>query len=133
MFLFLVGCNEKSTEVETFVKIFQLGKCNSYNLTKVTSDSLCFDYKFDKFLILNFCVKGNCCPDSNRFVFNYIIKENEINIFVDDVAPNLCKCICTYTIHTEITGLTNQKYLVSCFIKNNDDYVVLHKREIVKK
>ena len=132
LLLFLIGCNEKSTETETFIKIYQLGKCNSYNLTKVTSDSLCFNYKFESSLVLDFCVKGNCCPDSNRFIFNYKINENQIDIFVDDIAPNLCKCICNYTIHADILGLSNSKYFVKCYSKDNGEYKILHEREVYK-
>ncbi len=132
LLLILVGCDEKSTESETFVKIFQLGKCISYNFAKVSSDSLCFNYRFENSLRIDFCVKGNCCPDSNRFVFDYKIKENQIDIFVDDIAPNLCKCICTYTIHADILGLSNSKYFVKCYTKSDGEYKVLHEREVYK-
>ncbi|MCX7876535.1 MAG: hypothetical protein N2321_10270 [Melioribacteraceae bacterium] len=123
---------EKITENEPVVKIYQDGKCRNYGLNKINNDSLCFDYKFDKSLSINFCVKGNCCPDSNRFIFNYKLNNSQIEIFVDDVAPNLCKCICTYVINAEINGLLNKKYTVTCYIKNNNEYKLLHKREIGK-
>ena len=71
VFIGFVSCVEKITENEPVVKIYQDGKCRNYGLNKINNDSLCFDYKFDKSLSINFCVKGNCCPDSNRFIFNY--------------------------------------------------------------
>lgn len=132
LLLFFIGCIEKSTETETFINIYQFGKCNSYYFAKVSSDSLCFKYRFENSLIIDFCVNGNCCPDSNRFVFNYKIKENQIDIFVDDIAPNLCKCICNYTIHADILGLSNTKYFVKCYIKDNGEYKILHERIIYR-
>lgn len=132
LLIFVIGCREKISDANPSVSIKQIGKCNYNKLSKTSSDSLCFDYKFKNSLIIDFCVKGNCCPDSNRFVFESNIVEDQVLITVTDVAPNLCKCICTYTIHGEIAGLTNSSYFVTCILKNDDVTQTIHKKEVFR-
>ncbi|MBM4172521.1 MAG: hypothetical protein FJ214_11685 [Ignavibacteria bacterium] len=106
----------------------QIPGCNrKIMLEKSVQKDSCFSYTFRDTLKINFCVIGNCCPDSNRFLVDYKIKSDTINVIVNDIAPNLCRCICNYTIQTKITGLTKEKYLFICSYEN------IEYKEIVKK
>ncbi len=109
--------NEISTNTENeainFIS-YQVGACNgSSSLEKVVRDS-CFSYSFYDTLKIDFCVSGNCCPDTNRFVTTYKLNSDTINVTVVDTAGHLCKCICNYKIHIELSGLTNNHYFFYC-------------------
>ncbi len=118
LILFIFSCEtitQSPSEKLTFSS-HQISSCNgSNNLNKVLQYDSCFTYSFnnDK-LKIDFCVYGNCCPDSQRFVTDYSIKSDTIFVEVADTAENLCRCICNYTIHIEFTGLPENKYLFFC-------------------
>lgn len=93
---------------------YQAGSCRgSSALEKPIIDS-CFSYSFTNILKIDFCVSGNCCPDTNRFVITYELNSDTINVTVVDTAQHLCRCICNYKIHVEITGLSNNNYFFYC-------------------
>ncbi len=132
LYLYFSSCSENSPTKTTDDTIkflaHQIPGCNSLNLSRNTpTDSSCFSYSFNDTLKIDFCVPGNCCPDSNRFVTNYDIKSDTIFVSVADTAENLCNCICTYIIHLELIGLPGERYLFYC------DYENLIYREIVSK
>jgi hypothetical protein len=115
--LFLSCSNDTSTNSSkdgiNFIS-YQVGGCNgSSSLEKVVRDS-CFSYSFYDTLKIDFCVSGNCCPDTNRFVTTYKLNSDTINVTVVDTAGHLCKCICNYKIHIELSGLTNNQYFFYC-------------------
>ncbi|OGU35431.1 MAG: hypothetical protein A2068_07870 [Ignavibacteria bacterium GWB2_35_6b] len=120
LLIFLFSCSEgdpiASLEKEVKFNSYQISGCN-HNLfgKKSTADS-CFVYSFDDKLEIDFCVPGNCCPDSNRFVTNYELNSDTLFLSVTDTAANLCRCMCNYIIHAEISGLHKDKYIFYCNI-----------------
>lgn len=126
MFILLViytsSCSEdsltKSSAQEIKFTSYQVAGCNHNYLEKRTNNDSCFSYSFMDTLKIDFCVFGNCCPDSNRFITNYEINSDTLFITVSDTAANLCHCICNYTIHMEFSGLREDKYLFYCNYDN---------------
>jgi hypothetical protein len=113
LYFFFSSCSEnsptKTIDNTILFRANQIPGCNSASI-----DSSCFSYTFNDTLKIDFCLPGNCCPDSNRFVTNYSIKSDTLFVTVVDTAANLCNCICTYINHIEITGLPNNSYLFYC-------------------
>jgi hypothetical protein len=94
---------------------YQIPGCNFvFSFGKASSQDSCFSYSFHDTLKIAFCVVGNCCPDSDRFVTNYNINSDTLSVSVLDTAANLCDCIYPYTIQVEISGLLNDRYLFYC-------------------
>jgi hypothetical protein len=124
----LTACKEKSTEVfPTGIPSFsfEMSQCISSALGKGVNtlpDSIC-TYSFSDYLILDFSAIGNCCPDSNRFVVNHQIKQDTILITVSDTARSMCYCMCLYMIHTEISNLPLDKYVIRCRLVNGESYL----------
>ncbi len=113
----LFSCSEKNateTESEITFSSHQISGCNNSGLLKTTTTDSCFAYSFDDTLKVDFCLPGNCCPDSQRFVSDYKINSDTIFISVTDTAAQGCYCICNYTIHVELSGLTKDNYLFVC-------------------
>ena len=100
-------------------------------LAKVSNNDSCFDYIFRDTLKIDFCVSGNCCPDSQRFLTKFNIKADTLFVSVLDTAQNLCYCICNYKIHLEISGLSENQYLFYCNYQGR--YDSLKYRELVKR
>lgn len=107
----LFYCTNEPDYIEPLVSISQKPGCGGFSLNKSSIDT-CFNYKFGKELEINFCVVGNCCPDSNRFKFSHRIYADTINISLADTAQNLCRCICNYLIESKIQSLPLNKYIV---------------------
>lgn len=97
---------------------YQIPGCNNSSLPKTALNDSCFAYSFNDTLNIDFCVIGNCCPDSNRFVIDYEIKSDTIFVSVADTAANLCRCICSYTIHLRLDDLPKERYLFYCNYEN---------------
>lgn len=129
--VFYFGCKDQITAPTIVERIYQLGKCNGSGLNKTLSAD-CFNYTFKDKLILDFCVQGNCCPDSNRFTFTHNIQNDQISIFITDIEQNLCKCNCSYVIHAEISNLKYDKYNVYCFQNKNGTNTILYNTIIQK-
>jgi hypothetical protein len=129
------SCSENNvTETENTQITFsshQITGCNNSGLLKTTNEDSCFAYSFNDALKIDFCVVGNCCPDSQRFISDYNISSDTIFVSVADTAANLCYCICNYTIHVELLGLTKDKYLFVCDYPS--DYANLNYLERVSK
>lgn len=122
--IFFAACKEKSTDppVQTDESslVYSTSACASAMLGKQQAtpiDSFC-TYSFQEYLVIDFSVAGNCCPDSNRFLAQHEIRLDTILITVTDTARNLCRCNCTYFIHAKISGLTSNQYFVRCRLKN---------------
>ncbi len=129
----LFSCKDEITYSEVNAKIIQDGKCRGSALSKSSATDSCFSYIFTNTLTIDFCVIGNCCPDSNRFTSSYSVTDSEIVIRIKDIAPNLCKCICKYIIHAEITELRNDRYTVKCIQKFTDHEEQLYIKTITRK
>ncbi len=127
-----LSCSEDSP-IETTGEIefisYQIPGCNSSSsLEKALLDDYCFTYSFKDTLKIDFCVVGNCCPDSNRFVTNYAINSDTLFVTVKDTAEHLCNCICRYVIHLELFGLPEDQYLFYC----NYDSLIEYGEYIIK-
>jgi hypothetical protein len=91
---------------------YQVQGCkHGLNFGKEVGEKTCFKFSFKDTLKVDFCVYGNCCPDSNRFMSNFNIRSDTIFVTVLDTAAHLCRCICEYINHVEITGLEKEKYV----------------------
>ena len=121
----LFACNDKSTDTnDTPAPSFsyETSKCVSHGLPKGTALDSVFTYSFDQNLTMDFSAWANCCPDSGRFVLGYTIRTDTIFITVTDTAQALCKCICPYMIHTQLTNLSLNQYVVRCRIGNGQTF-----------
>ncbi|NOX67240.1 MAG: hypothetical protein GXO85_15945 [Chlorobi bacterium] len=135
---FLFTCSEDnlitSSKDSIVLSYQQVPGCNGNisKLTKSSFDDSCFTYTFNDKLIIDFCVYGNCCPDSQRFVADYTIKSDTIFVEVSDTADNDCYCLCNYTVHIELSGLQKDEYLFYCnFPQDSSNYGNLKYREFV--
>lgn len=135
LFLLFTCSDEAVTEITEGEIIFsakQVGGCNSARgLAKTSPFDSCFTYSFDETLKIDFCVFGNCCPDSQRFTTNYTLSADTIFVEVADTAAHLCRCICNYTIRVELSGLQKDSYLFYCNYPIQDS--TLKYREFVHK
>lgn len=127
------SCKDEITYSEVRANIFQNGKCHGSALSKSSLADSCFSYTFSSTLTIDFCVIGNCCPDSNRFTSGFSVSESEIVIRIKDIAPNLCKCICKYMIHAEIKELKNNQYTLKCIQEFTDHDEPLYLKSIVRR
>jgi hypothetical protein len=132
-FILASGCSNEVISPEQSAKIFQKGKCGGSPLFKDVSQDSCFSYYFGNTLSIDFCTTGNCCPDSNRFTCSYNFAEKQITIRIKDIAPNLCKCICKYTIHADFENLKYDEYLVNCFQEINNEDQLLYSKFVTRK
>ncbi|KAB2844520.1 MAG: hypothetical protein F9K45_04845 [Melioribacteraceae bacterium] len=107
---------------------YQISGCNHNLFGKKSAVDSCFVYSFDDKLEIDFCVSGNCCPDSNRFVTNIKLSSDTLFVSVIDTAENLCRCICNYIIHAEISGLQKENYIFYC----NYDNQIIYSEQIRK-
>ena len=123
-----INCTESSTnsdspekKVETIS--FQIPGCRAPGLIKAKGieEYPCFKYNFTDTLRIEFCVSGNCCPDSFRFASEINIISDTIFVSVVDTAENLCYCDCLYKMHLEITGLPENKYLFYCDFESHTE------------
>ena len=130
--IYSLSCSEdsltKSSVQDVQFFAYQVAGCNHNSLGKTAINDSCFSYSFTDTLKVDFCVLGNCCPDSNRFVTNYEINSDTLFITVSDTAANLCRCICNYTIHLDISGLQSDSYLFYC----NYDALIEYKEQVSK-
>ncbi|MGK9368578.1 hypothetical protein ACSSWA_06735 [Melioribacter sp. Ez-97] len=128
------GCEETNFEPETYnFRFEQLPGCQTLvynNLEKAGADS-CFNYSFFEKLVVEFCVSGNCCPDSNHFAVESKALGDTITISVRDTAANLCRCNCNYIILTEFQNLTGDNYFVKCTDKESGR--VLYLKEVKRR
>jgi len=124
LFLFLFAIITFSCSVDTLksksdaqnidLNSYQIAGCTGSGLLKVVSEDSCFTYLFQDTLELEFCVVGNCCPDSLRFISTINVNFDTIFASVVDTAANLCDCVCIYKVHLEISGLSEERYLFYC-------------------
>jgi hypothetical protein len=118
IFLSYFSCNEKSVnwEVDTTFS-YRSSKCmTAYSLSSSMDSS--FVYSFDDSLVIDFSVRANCCPDSDRFNVSYVFEEDTIINTVVDTAQNVCYCTCPYIIHEVFKNLPGNHYVVRCKLDN---------------
>lgn len=118
--LLLFLCNEKSFDWKSDISFsYRSSKCiTDANDENVFADSS-FVYSFTDSLVIDFLVRANCCPDSNRFLttFDKSIVDT-LFISVTDTAQNLCYCTCRYMIHAVFQNLPGNHYVVRCKLNN---------------
>ena len=127
--LYILSCSETTVPQKADVNFvaYQIPGCNKNALSKTANPDSCFNYSFDKTLKIDFCVTGNCCPDSNRFISSYKLKSDTIFVTVKDTAANNCDCFCNYKFKLEFKNLKKDSYIFYC------DYNNLKYRELIKK
>jgi hypothetical protein len=131
--LFVFSCtinnsSEPQDETITF-NAYQVGGCNKSSLRKVEVSDSSFSFTFNDTLKINFALMANCCPESRNFIVEHTIKSDTIWVSVTDNAENLCRCVCNYTIHLDLIGLSNDKYFFFCNYGNKTVYnEVINKR-----
>ena len=119
LIFFSISCKDQSIQpdqVESPQFTTESSKCISTAFSRglaVSNDSI-FTYSFSQDLIIDFSVRGNCCPDSNRFTLGHEIRNDTIFIAVSYTAQNLCRCICVYMIHVKLADLPLNHYVVRC-------------------
>ncbi len=111
----LLSCKDTPTTPAPSAGGFEASSstCGSPALGKRSADSV-LTYVFTDRLVIDFSVAANCCPDSGRFVITSQVGLDTIDIMVADTAERRCRCICTYYVHTEFTGLREDQYVVRC-------------------
>jgi hypothetical protein len=141
--LIIYSCSETNpikSEGNEIQFSYSQSKCNSHlgkrsgNESNSANIDSSLSYTFNDTLKVDFGIWGNCCPDSQRFVTDYTIKSDTILITVKDIAKNGCYCDCNYTIHFELTGLTQEEYLFCMTYPGREPgWDSLKYREIIKK
>ena len=132
----LYCCSQNSInsipDSQSSVLVFeQIPGCLEGNPAKTAArDAACFQYDFQQNLKLELCLPANCCPDSARFDYNCTVGSDTIYFTVQDTAQELCDCMCTYKIQTEISGLQRDVYIFKCFYKGLTAYDTLVYRSI---
>ena len=89
----------------------------------------CFTYSFKDTLKVDLYLSSNCCPDSGRFAYSYLLSEDTIKLSVVDIAAHLCRCICNYRVHSDISGLEQDKYIFECIYYDS----VYYRQIVVRK
>ena len=117
------SCEQEATKPNTLPDqtfSFQSSKCLKELLKKALYDST-FVYTFTDTLSIDFSVRANCCPDSNRFNVSWLLTQDTIKISVRDFIGEACLCTCQYMIHAALANLPENHYVVECFIDNSSN------------
>ena len=116
VFVYLTSCGQ-STSIEKEdpnFKAHQIPGCVQDLPKNSPIFKSCFSYSFEDTLKVDLCLSSNCCPDSSRFDYSYLLSDDTIKVTVVDVAEHLCRCTCNYIILSEITGLEQDEYIFEC-------------------
>jgi hypothetical protein len=115
---FFFSCSSQTSDPEVLAQekfqIYQVPGCVDSARNTIIDNELCFSYSFTDILTVDFCLPANCCPDTNRFEFSYIIAEDHISVAVADTTERLCRCICPYILRAEIHDLPLDRYVFVC-------------------
>ena len=131
-FIILIGysCNDDPLTSDNNVILEQIAGCQNNKLNKSVSADSCFFYTFKTELNLQFCVSGNCCPDSNRYALSSKILKDTLEIAIKDTARNLCRCNCKYFINAQFQDLNSDRYIIKCVQEGFNDMKVLYLKEV---
>lgn len=127
--ILFLSCKSSTEPVPPIFIARQVSGCNGSPGGLVAGDS-CFSYQFHDALILDFCVTGNCCPDSNRFSFTHTVSRDTILVVVRDTAANLCRCTCSYLLRAELRNLDRDEYLVLCASEDDTSRFILYSERV---
>jgi hypothetical protein len=94
----------------------------------------CFSYEFPYFfpLKVDFCATGNCCPDSNRFSFNFRVTSDSVIVTIADTAAQKCFCTSTYVLHVEFRYLPNETYWFVCERRDYSPRTLLYAERVYR-
>jgi hypothetical protein len=122
----LFSCSERATDpnADGESSLYQVHGCIPGALYKNPLADSCFAFRFEKSLALDFCLPGNCCPDSNRYFLSHRISRDTLIVTAVDTAGNMCRCNCSYLIHADIAPLPLDRYHVFCFLADSLMYRV---------
>jgi hypothetical protein len=131
-FILLIGysCTDDFLTSEYNAVLEQIAGCQNNKLNKSVSGDSCFFYTFRTDLELQFCVSGNCCPDSNRYTLSSKILRDTIEIAIKDTARNLCRCICKYFINARFKDLVGERFIIKCVQEESIYKKVLYLKEV---
>jgi hypothetical protein len=118
--LWFLSCNGQSVDQESQHPLsfsYRSSKCLSAYSHVISLDSS-FVYSFVDSLVLDFSVRANCCPDSDRFAVTHVPSIDTLIISIVDTAQNLCYCTCRYLIHVQFKNLQGDHYVVRCKLTN---------------
>jgi hypothetical protein len=132
----LMNCSHQSTNPENRQAqgvIYQVRGCQSELSKNLASSDSCFSYQFEKTLHLEFCLTGNCCPDSNRFWLSNKLRNDTIFVVAADTAAQLCRCICIYKIHAEFDELPLDHYVFYCMREDYSSQLVHYREHVYRQ
>jgi hypothetical protein len=131
VFLLLTSCAELTSSDKEKVdsRAYQIPGCIPGLLRDRNENNTGFSYVFDDTLSVDLSLNANCCPDSNRFDYSFIIVSDTIKFSVVDTAENLCRCICDYIVHADMIHLEQDTYIFKCIYYDS----VYYQQEVVRK
>ena len=133
--LLLATCTDKSSgpgNPEPSASVRQINGCFQMpSLAGFVYTDSCFTYQFGDTLAIEFCLTGNCCPDSDRFSLVYEMKSDTIIMAATDTAQHLCRCICNYRIRAVFANLPLNSYVFVC--TRSDDSGKVYYAETVSR
>jgi hypothetical protein len=128
IFLFISGCS-KGVDPE----LNQIVSSQATGCLKKAQDSS-FSYIFDNILSVDFQISANCCPDSNRFIFEHNILSDTIRLYVTDIEETLCHCTCNYGLNTMFTELPLDRYQLIIYARYKEsDYQVMYSEKVYRR
>ena len=116
IFVFFISCGQMTSvekEKPNF-QSYQIPGCIQELPINRHTDTTCFNYLFGETLKVDLCLPANCCPDSGRFEYSYLITGDTLKVTVIDIAENLCRCTCDYMVHSDISYLEHDEYIFKC-------------------
>jgi hypothetical protein len=121
------GCDKAVDGESSGIAAFQRSGC----LAK-TADS-CFSYTFGSVLATEFCVTANCCPETNRFIFEHDIISDTVNLYITDIEERLCRCVCSYNLHASFMDLVMNSYQFNILIRYREsEYELLYSTRVYR-
>ena len=136
MTLWAAGCIESTEPSASPVSVIQVPGCIGgapaiEAAGRVAADT-CFDYRFGETLIVEFCARANCCPDSNRFSVRHRISSDTIYVTLADTAAPLCRCACSYRLVMAFEDLPGRSYLFFCTREDYSSQYVSYSRRVYR-
>ena len=133
--LFLSTCSDNSSNLsdkQPSDSVVQIPGCSSHGLIRLSSSDTSFAWTFTDRLVIDFCLTGDCTPDSIRFATSHSISSDTIYVVSVDTATYNQKCICVFIIHGEFENLPLDYYVVICSRVDNGVETVSYNRDVYR-
>ncbi len=130
--LLAMTCSRSTEPTTSGIVAFQVPGCRQ-GIGRASAIDSCFSYRFEDFLLVDFCAAGNCCPDSNRFLIKCSIRQDTILVAIADTAANLCRCTCRYLLHVQMEGLPLDSYRFVCVQEGASGEYLLYSEQIFRQ